>query len=102
MDKRTCALEDCGREFKPRIDSQKYCSPQHSTLSRVRRTRARRHKGGGDGGNGGGPPNGGLQATIGGAVEYLGDGSVVDHSKYYVKSELEQGSTFSLGKLCLL
>jgi hypothetical protein len=85
MEKRLCALDGCQLEFEPQRETQKFCSPQHSSLSRVRRMRARRHRGGGDGGNGGGPPNGGLYATIGGAVEYGQDGSATDHSRYYVK-----------------
>jgi len=66
MAKRTCALEDCEVEFEPRIDSQKYCSSQHSALSRVRRMRARRPLQ-----SDAPPPDGGgsgLYATIGGAV----------------------------------
>lgn len=35
-------------------------------------------------------PNGGLLATLGGAVEYLADGSTADHSRYSVKSDGER------------
>jgi hypothetical protein len=84
MATRTCALDDCGVEFEPKLDNQIHCCRKHATLHRVRRLRARRRNNGGGGGNGG-PPNGGLVATIGGAVEYGTDGSFADNSKYYVK-----------------
>jgi hypothetical protein len=51
---RFCALTDCGREFQTDHPTKKHCCTKHSTLSRVRRVRAKRRKGGGGGGNGGG------------------------------------------------
>ena len=52
---RTCALDGCDVEFQTDNPRKKHCSPQHSTLSRVRRWKAKHRKPrGGGGGNGGG------------------------------------------------
>lgn len=58
---RICALEGCGVEFQTDNKIKKHCCPTHSTLSRVRRLRAKRRKGGGGGGGGG---NGGGGHTL--------------------------------------
>jgi|ERR1700722_10216651 len=69
------------------LTTAKKLTPEQRRESAKRAARARWRKKGGDGGNGGGPPNGGLHATIGGAVEYLPNGATEDASKYSVKSD---------------
>jgi hypothetical protein len=82
---RACAADDCGNPFEPKIPEQKYCSNRCANRTRVRQLRARRrHRLPDPPPSPGGPPNGGLHATLGGAVEYAGNGSVSDKSGYYV------------------
>jgi len=88
MEKRTCAANDCENEFVPKLDEkikQEFCSKRCGNRMRQRRF-LERHRceerptppgGGGDGG--------GLQATLGGAIEYGSDGSVSDKNRYSVK-----------------
>lgn len=89
MAKRRCDLEGCDVEFEPNALNQTHCCRRHSTLHRVRRLRARRayRKPDSPGPGGGPPPNGGLHATLGGAVEYQRDNSVADLNRYSVKSD---------------
>ena len=88
MEKRKCALDDCEVEFEPRIEIQKFCSANHSALSRVRRMRSKRRNGYRPPPPPAGPPDGsGLCATLGGAVEYGPSGSVSDKNRYSVKSD---------------
>jgi len=62
---RTCALDGCDVQFQTDNPRKKHCSPRHSTLSRVRRYKAKhRSKGGGNGGGGGGAPEPTLFDTI--------------------------------------
>jgi hypothetical protein len=51
---RTCALAGCNVEFQTDNSRKKHCSSKHSTLSRVRRWKAKNRKGGGGGGGGNG------------------------------------------------
>jgi hypothetical protein len=85
METRICAADDCETTFDPKIPEQKFCSNRCASRVRVRRLRdRRRHQN--LPGPGGGPPNGGLLATLGGAVDYGQDGSASDKNRYSVKS----------------
>lgn len=87
METRICKSADCRKEFEPINKRQEFCTHTCGTRERVRRLRARPHHRRPDPPPGG-PPNGtggGLYATVGGAVEYGGDGSASDKNVYYVK-----------------
>jgi hypothetical protein len=92
MESRTCAADDCHKSFTPSVDWEKFCSRRCANRIRVRNLRERerqRHRRP-DPPPPGGPPNGnggGLYATVGGAVEYGGDGSASDKNVYSVKSD---------------
>jgi hypothetical protein len=88
METRICAADDCENTFEPKIPEQKFCSHRCNTRIRVRRLRERRrHKNLPGPGGGAPPPNGGLHATLGGAVEYQRDNPVADLNRYSVKSD---------------
>lgn len=55
---RRCELEGCGVEFQTDHPTKKHCTTRHSTLSRVRRYKAKNRKGGGGGGGGNGGGSG--------------------------------------------
>ena len=52
--KRICPLAECGLEFETDNPRKEFCTPEHSTMGRVRRHRAKKRKGGGGGGGNGG------------------------------------------------
>ena len=107
--KRTCPV--CHVKFEPVVEWQVCDTPRCTAVQKMRRYRARKRCGGGDDGGGGRqrrlfpkpslvkakPPKtapvpeptlfgeSDLQASLGGAAEYHGDGSVSDKNRYYVK-----------------
>ena len=95
MESRTCAADDCHKSFTPSVDWEKFCSRRCANRIRVRNLRERerqRHRRP-DPPPPGGPPNGnggGLYATVGGAVEYGGDGSASDKNVYYVNTNEQE------------